>query len=276
MDLAMAQAAGEAQAVENRGAHVVSLYRYPIKGLSPQGEASLHFVAGEGLPDDRRYAMALGDTLFDPEAPEPLDKSFFLMLRRDERLAALQTIYDAASGVLTVVEPDGVRFEADLTTAVGRETMERFFETYIGSACRGRPRLVEAAGHKFTDVSVISPAMMRAVSVVNVGSVRDLGASLDRPLDPRRFRANIYVDGVTPWDELAWVGREIAVGPALFRGVLRTRRCAAVDVDPRTGERDTNIPRALMQNYGHPDCGIYLEVLRGGTIEVGDTLQVLS
>lgn len=267
---------GGAHAAGTDGAHVTSLYRYPIKGLSPQPESSFELVAGEGLPADRRFALALGDTPFDPTAPEPLDKGFFLMLRRDERLAALRTLYDAASATLTVVEPDGAGLEADLSTDTGRAATERFFETYIGAACRGRPRLVEAAGHKFTDISVISPAMMRAVSVINVASVRDLGKRYGRALDPLRFRANIYVDDVDPWDELEWVGRDIAIGSALFRGVLRTRRCAAVDVDPATGERDTHIPRALMKTYGHPDCGVYLEVLRGGTIAIGDRMRMGS
>ena len=261
-------------AADDGGGRVASLYRYPIKGLSPQPERSLDLVAGEGLPADRRFALALGDTAFDPQAPVPLDKGFFLMLRRDERLAALRTFYEAATATLSVIEPDGAIFEADLSTDVGRTETERFFETYIGAACRGRPRLVEAAGHKFTDISVISPDMMRAVSVVNVASVRDLGERYGRPLDPLRFRANIYVDEVAAWDELGWVGREITIGAALFRGVLRTRRCAAVDVDPHTGERDTRIPRALMKTYGHPDCGIYLEVLRSGTVGVGDTLRI--
>ena len=253
-----------------------ALYRYPIKGLSPQPEPALAFVAGEGLPADRRYALALGDTLFDPLAPEPLDKGFFLMLRRDESLAALRTTLDAATGRLVIAEPGGAIVDADLSVPEDREEVERFFERYIGEACRGRPRLVEAAGHKFTDVSVISPAMMRAVSVVNSASVRDLAGHCGRPLDPLRFRANIYLDDAAPWAEFDWVGRDIAIGEARFRGALRTRRCAAVDVDPTTGARDTSIPRTLMRTYGHPDCGIYLEVLEGGSVRPGDAVRLQS
>lgn len=256
------------------GGRVASLYRYPVKGLSPQPEPCLELVAGEGLPADRRYALALGDTEFDPDRPEPLDKGFFLMLRRDERLASLRTRYDSSTAVLSLTEPSGAVTEADLSTEAGRDAVERFFERYIGAACRGRPRLVEAEGHKFTDISVVSPAMMRAVSIINLGSVRDLAGHYGRPLDPLRFRANIYLDEIAPWDELQWVGREVWIGSALLRGVLRTRRCAAVDVDPSTGERDTRIPRALVKNYGHPDCGIYLEVLRGGTVRIGDALRL--
>lgn len=267
--------AAEAVAATAPMPHVAGLYRYPIKGLSPQPEPSLDMVVGEGLPADRRFALALGSTSFDPAAPEPLDKGFFLMLRRDEALAALKTRYDAKSGQLSIAKPDGDVVEADLGLEAGREIIERFFHAYIGKACSGQPRLVKAEGHKFTDISVISPEMMRAISVINVASVRDLAARYGRPLDPLRFRANIHLDGVAAWDELAWVGRELSIGHARLRGVLRTRRCAAIDVDPTTGVRDTHLPKALVQTYGHPDCGIYLEVLESGTIELGDTVRLL-
>ena len=255
---------------------VANLYRYPVKGLSPQNAASLQMVAGEGLPWDRRFALALGTTAFDPRTPMPLDKGCFLMLRRDQSLAALATHFDAGTGILSIAGPDGACLDAHVDTPGGRAAIEDFFLDYLGAACEGRPRLVEAAGHKFTDVSVISPAMMRAVSLINLASVRDLEARSGRTLDPLRFRANIYLDGLAPWEELDWVGREVAIGSIHFRCVMRTRRCAAVDVDPKTGARDTNLPKALMTMYGHPDCGVYLEVLDGGEIRIGDTVAVCA
>ncbi len=252
---------------------VVDLYLYPVKGLSPQSSPSFQMVAGEGLPSDRRFALALGTTVFDPLAPTPLDKGYFLMLRRDESLAALATHLDTDTGILTIAAPKGARLDASVETSAGRATIEDFFHAYLGTACEGRPRLVEATGHKFTDVSVISPAMMRAVSLINLASVRDLAAWTGKALDPLRFRANIYLDGLAPWEELDWVGREVAIGSVRFRCVLRTRRCGAIDVDPRTGARDTNLPKALMRTFGHPDCGVYLEVLEGGEIRIGDVAR---
>lgn len=252
-------------------ASVSELFHYPIKGLSPQQGTSLDVTAESGLVGaDRRFALALGTTQFDPQHPEPLDKGYFLMLRRDESLAALKTVFDAETGDLSIVKPDGATFRANIEEAAGREAVEDFFAAYLGTACQGRPKLVEAAGHKFTDVSVISPAMMRAVSVINLASVRDLEMRYGRPVHPLRFRANIYLDGLAPWEELQWVGRDVAIGSARFRCVLRTKRCAAIDVDPETGLRDTALPKAIFKNYGHPDCGVYFEVSGDGTVEVGD------
>lgn len=251
---------------------VAELFRYPIKGLSAQQDENLDVTARDGLSNDRRYALALGTTLFDALHPEPLEKGFFLMLRRNGSLAALKSHFDIASGALTVVEPGGKVFTANIEEPAGREAIEHYFAAYLGEACAGTPRVVEADRHKFTDVSVISPAMMRAVSVINPASVRDLASRCGRTLDPLRFRANIHVEGLAPWAELDWVGREITIGSVHFRCVMRTRRCAAIDVDPRTGIRDTALPKLLVSSYGHPDCGVYLEVLSDGRMQVGDPI----
>jgi uncharacterized protein YcbX len=54
--------------------------------------------------------------------------------------------------------------------------------------------------------------------------------------------------------------------------VKRIVRCAATEVDPTTGIRDLAVPRTLLDNYGHADCGVYAEVIEGGPIAVGDSI----
>ena len=89
---------------------ITAIYRYPVKGLSAEKMASVTLTAGECLPQDRRFAIALGSTRFDPRHPEWLSKIHFVMLMRDEKLARLQTRFDAETGVLEIAEeePGGV------------------------------------------------------------------------------------------------------------------------------------------------------------------------
>ena len=57
----------------------------------------------------------------------------------------------------------------------------------------------------------------------------------------------------------------------MFKPIVR---CVATHVDPATGERDMEVVRALHDNYGHLHCGVYVEVLEGGTIAEGDTAEL--
>jgi uncharacterized protein len=252
---------------------VVELYRYPVKGLSAERLPALELTRDHGLRWDREFAIALGSTSFDPDHPEPLDKGFFLMLRNNETLAALETKFDPATGTLTILEAGKPVLSANLTTAAEREMVEIFFAGYIGAAAKGRPRVVRAEGHKFTDASVMSPVMMRAVSVINLASVRALENAIGAAVDPLRFRGNVYLEGLEPWEELEWVGHDIRIGKLAFRGLERTPRCAAVNVNPRTAQRDLNLPKAIMKNFGHTDLGVYVETVVGGELRIGDTVS---
>ena len=256
-------------------AEVTALYRFPVKGLSGERRAGLTLNRETGLAFDRAYALALGTTAFDPHRPEPLDKGCFLMLRSNAVLATLTTRFEPATGRLTISRDGRMLLEEDLAAEEGRHAVEDFFARLVGPAAKGRPRLVQALGHRFTDGSVISPAFMRAVSLINLASVRALEEKEGGKIHPLRFRANIHVDGLAPWQELDWVGREIAIGSLRLRGLARTPRCAAIDVNPDTAKRDTALPKALKRHFGHVDLGIYLEVLTEGEITTGDRLEVV-
>ncbi len=81
-----------------------------------------------------------------------------------------------------------------------------------------------------------------------------------------RFRANLYVEGWPAWHEFDLLGQTLSIGDARLKVVKRIVRCAATNVEPRTGIRDMEIPHTLMQAFGHMDCGVYAEVVDGGTI----------
>ena len=73
-----------------QGPHVGALYRYPVKGLTPEPLQSVVLSPGETLPYDRAWAIENGPGRFDQAQPRHLPKITFLMLMRDERLATLR------------------------------------------------------------------------------------------------------------------------------------------------------------------------------------------
>jgi uncharacterized protein YcbX len=85
-----------------------------------------------------------------------------------------------------------------------------------------------------------------------------------------RVRANLYVEGWPPWVENGWKGRSLLVGFARTTVFAPIVRCAATEVDPQTAEKDMPLVEHLFDQYGHRDCGIYVQVSHGGTVRVGD------
>src|SRR3989304_3184226 len=81
---------------------IQAIYRYPVKGLSPEALPRAQLSVGETLPADRLYATENGPSGFEPATPAYLPKQRFLMLMRHERLAALRTAFDEATHTLTV------------------------------------------------------------------------------------------------------------------------------------------------------------------------------
>jgi uncharacterized protein YcbX len=254
------------QTPEASAGRVSALYRYPVKGLTPERLERVQLSPGEALPFDRAWAIENGPGRFDPDAPRHLPKINFLMLMRDERLATLRSRFDEATLTLTIARGGKPVVSGRLDTPLGRRLIEQFFAAYMKAELRGAPRIVHASGHSFSDVAA------KCVHIVNLASVRELERALGRKVDPLRFRANVYVDGLAPWAELQWLDREIGIGPVRLRAFARTTRCEATNVDPETGARDMAIPATLMRTWGHQDFGIYATVVAGGTVGVGDAV----
>lgn len=251
-------------------ATVEMLCHYPVKGLSAQRLDHVTLAPGQGFPLDRAFGFARPGSGFDPENPKPLPKGKFVMLARDATLALLDTRYDDATQMLHI---GNAAF--DTKTTAGRDAAATAISTHLGYAQDMQPTLHAAAPHRFTDVSVVSEAMMNAVSLINADSVATFAETVKMDISPARFRGNILFSGTPAFAELEWEGREIAVGEAKMRVVRRTQRCPATEVNLETGERDIDLPRTLQQHYGHKDMGIYAEVTQGGRIAPGDMLTVL-
>src|SRR5205814_3872170 len=151
-------------------------------------------------------------------------------------------------------------------TAEGRAAIEAFFARNFASELKGPPKVLSGGGHSFSDLA------RKVVSIINLDSLRAIEDVIGATVHPLRFRANLYVQGWPAWHEFDLVDRIIAIGETRLKVVKRITRCAAINVDPDTAQRDLAIPQALMRRLGHNECGIYAEVITGGTIAIGDTI----
>ena len=251
----------------NQAAWIDAIYRYPVKGLSPQRLERVALSVGATLPADRLYAIENGPSGFDPAAPAYFPKQRFLMLMRNEQLAALRTDYDQTSHTLLIGWEGREAARGDLRTKEGRLAIEAFFRRFRPKDLRGPPKVLFGGDHSFSDVA------KKVVSIINLASVAAIENAAGVAVNPLRFRGNLYAAGWSAWHEFDLLGRELAIGGARLKVVKRIQRCAATEVDPDTGIRDIAVPRTLMDNFGHTDCGIYAEVIADGDIAVGNPIN---
>ena len=249
-------------------ATIAAIYRHPVKGLSPESLKEAQLKAGLGLANDRRYALARASTRFDPQNPQWLPKGKFWMLRRDEKLATLKTEFDDRSSILTVLRDGKQVARGDLSSPVGRAIIEDFFAAYLKAEARNKPKLVEMpAGRMFSDHK--NPVL----SIINKASLVDLQRITKADIDPRRFRGNLLIEGLNPWDEFTWVGRTVKVGGAELEVTAIIDRCAAINVNPDSGVRDMNLVKALHTGFDHVNMGVYARVASAATIRIGDEVK---
>lgn len=251
---------------------IAALYRYPVKGLSPEALDSAELETSGYFPGDRLYAIENGPSGFNAVAPRHLPKVAYLMLMRNEALARLRTRFDMQTHRLTIEENGREAISADLETEEGRQAVAAFMQGFLPHELRGAPRVLSSPpGYRFTD------ARDGYVSLVNRASVQAVEDLVGASVDPLRFRANLYLDGLGPWVENDLLGKVLETpGGVRLKLARRTVRCAAVNVDPQTGLRDLAIPSALSKSLGHSDCGVYAEVLNGGTVRAGEALSVIG
>lgn len=262
---------------------VESIYRYPIKGLSPAPVRQVELRVGRPFPFDRVFALLQPGMPMDPAAPRWGKKGLFLMLMMDEELARFDTSLDPESLEFRVTRPTPERawssfvpeeeaaesdplLVADLKTEAGRRAVEDFFYRAL-PRLSGPPRLVYAPEGHFMD----KPDSV--LSCVNLATLRNLEEELNASIHPLRFRANFYIDGGRPWEEFDWIGEDVRFGDVTFRVDRKNGRCGATNVNPLTAARDLDLPGNLRRRFGHKDFGVYLVAETDGRVGVGDPVD---
>jgi len=313
---------------------ITDLARYAIKGFSGDMLESVLVPKGgvQTFPDDRRYALLKqkNEEKFDAENPEWLHKANFLCaFSAPELMASFRSNYEILEGcddeeesgsggtkrLLTLYRRSGkdgavaaanepVLGPIDLNLRSGRNELATFFsyESNENLVCvtketDGKINTFQF-GNTRAGVKNNPGGDTRTVHIVNRATVRELSDKIGLPLDPMRFRPNIIIDGLAPWEEFEWVGRTLRVvaksscssdsddalseGETLTLKVLtKTVRCEGIGIDPLdpiTGKLD--MPKLLSEHYPEhgPYLGVYasLEVVGSGSGDTSDEGKLLS
>lgn len=253
---------------------VTALYRYPVKGFTPERCERITVLPGGRVAGDRVLNFRFADA---PVADAAWCRKYHgVVLVNTPGLARLQVRFDDSAQRLRIAFEDHVLAEDGLDEA-GRQRLVDAITGYVLSLdenpLTGQPvrlplKLVgDGAAPRYQDNEAGQVTLHSRESLASAGAA--LG---DANLDERRFRHNIVIDGVAAWEEQSWVGRKLRVGVVEFETVVPKVRCLATHANPLTGERDLDVMQTLVRAFRQqqPTFGIGLLSRAGGEICVGD------
>jgi len=203
------------------------------------------------------------------------------------RLVRIHADHDRETDVLRLRFPDGVEVEAP-----GAPDGEPLEVNFWGRSVEARivdgpwtEHLSRFAGRDLRLARVERPGDgndIRPITLVSLASVTELArqGGADEPLDPRRFRMSLELDGLGPHEEDTWAGRSVKVGEAVLLVGDPVPRCVVTTQDPSTGERDFPTLSAIKGYRGvSPDgellFGVYASVTEPGSARIGDPVALL-
>jgi uncharacterized protein YcbX len=260
--------------------HVVALYRYPVKGFTPEACDTLTVLDEGRIAGDRVLGVRFADTGADDDAWSRKTGMLVLMntpglarlhVRFDEKAFRLQISLGTSLLVDEPLNPEGRRQIGDVLTDYVLQLEEN---PLTGHAERLPLRVIgDGYSPRYHDDAA------GRVTLHGRGSLQALQTTIGNELSELRFRSNIAIDGLSAWEEQSWVGRKIRIGVIEFDVVKPKTRCLATHANPVTGERDLAILTILTQKIGQEDPTFGVAMLpsgAGGQIRVGDQVTLLD
>jgi uncharacterized protein len=128
----------------------------------------------------------------------------------------------------------------------------------------------------FFDTSISNKVdFVNSVSLLNMQSINDFKKKIDEKVEISRFRGNICIDGIKPWEEREWIGKIIKINNVSFKVEKNIPRCVAINLKPATDDNSISLLQSLKKTYNHFEMGIYLTVLDDGKIEIGNKIETI-
>ncbi|MEM9639052.1 MAG: MOSC N-terminal beta barrel domain-containing protein [Pseudomonadota bacterium] len=241
-------------------ATLAHIWRHPLKGLGSEALDHVELDPGQAVVGDRAWAL-LNAEAADTDDWQP--RRNYLQVASGPRLAAISATSTANGIRLTHPDREPLEFSPD---SDGTRLANWIGDLWPGNR-PGPARLVKAPPQGMTDVPYPS------VSIGNMASLRALSQKAGFEIDMRRFRINLWLDGLAPWEEIDLLQGDIALGSATLSPVEPIERCRAPDANPDNGTRDIGMLRLLEDGWDTRNFGVYFKVKTAGTARVSDTLE---
>ena len=250
------------------------IVRYPIKGLNGEFMDTANLYSGSTILGDRKYAFAKFENDISEKSLSYMKKTNFLALVKEEKLSLLEPQINFKTQFLKLIYKNKEIFNGFLNNSNDIKKLNLCLANFLNINLKKKPRLVTDKSdvkndnrHSFSDIPD------KALSFINLNTVNDFEVKIKKEVNYNRFRGNVIFLGIKAWEEFNWLGKIITIGDVKFEIFRKTKRCAATNVNPKTGLRDLNIPNQLQKIYGHYDLGVYGRVLNRGIIKTNDEIK---
>ena len=247
----------------------------PVKSLSFQSINSCQIKKNLGMPNDRIFAFSRG---VDTEKAKIIEKNpkerklnNFLTLKNSPVLNKYNFNYDGNK--LTLM------FEGEKIISISPDNQnkkfllsKKLFE--LESTLANPITLLKNTEYPFYDTSH-SKNIFNSISLINLNSIKDFEKKIGEEVELQRFRGNIYVDGISEWEERNWINKTIKINKTSFKVEKNIPRCVAINLKPNTDDNSLNLLNSLKKTYNHFDMGVYLTALEDGKVNVGDRVELI-
>lgn len=245
-------------------AQIVQIWRHPIKSHGREALTRIAVMAHAALPWDRTWAVAHEAARLEGDGWHPCAN--FSRVSKAPALMAITAKFDEASEIITLSHPDRPMLVAHPETDC--EALLDWVKPLMPVNRAASSRVVRLSNRGWTDTDFPS------ISIGNLASLRALEGRLGRPLTEHRWRANLWIDGLAPWEERDWIGKTIKIGGLTMAVRENVIRCLATTTNPLTGQRDTDTLALLNETVAAPEFCLYAEALTSGEIAIGDEVKV--
>ena len=251
-------------------AKVSSIHFSPIKSLSFQSAQTLTIKKDIGIEEDRIFAFSRGlnelDAKLVEKDPSERELIHFLTLKNSPVLNKYDFKYENELISILKDNKEIISYSIKEKENLSKKLLE------LEPGLPNPTYLLKNEIFPFYDTTN-SSSVSNTISLINLNSIKDFSEKINKDIEFKRFRGNIYIKDLKALEERNWINKVISINNTKFKVLKNIPRCSATNLKINSNEADINLPNLLKKIYGHIDMGIYLAPLNNGQIKVGDSIN---
>jgi len=249
---------------------VSSVHFCPIKSLSFQSAQTLIIKKDIGIEEDRIFAFSRGLNELDAKRvekdPRKRELIHFLTLKNSPDLNKYVFKYENEAVTIVKDNKEIISYPIEEKENLSKKLLE------LEPDLPNPTYLLKNELFPFYDTTN-SSSVSNTISLINLNSIKDFTEKINKEIEFKRFRGNIYIKDLKAFEERNWINKVITINNTKFKVLKNIPRCSATNLKINSNEADINLPNMLKKTYGHIDMGIYLAPLKNGQVKVGDSVN---